>query len=592
MNGPAMVLAGPGSGKTLVITKRTKNLISKENIKPINILVITFTKAAAIQMKDRFDKLNDGKIFPVNFGTFHSIFYKIIKYAYNYDGSNILREEEKYLYIKEVIENIKYDVDDANEFISDILNEISVFKSEMHEIKDYVAKSCVNSLFRRIYTSYQNKLRKNNKVDFDDMILICYRLLKERPDILKLWQEKYKYILVDEFQDINKLQYEVIKMLSQKSKNIFIVGDDDQSIYRFRGANPEIMLSFEKDFIGTKRYILNQNYRSTGEIVSFSKKIINKNKNRFKKNIISEKIKGEKPIKEIYRNVFEENEGIVNHIKNYKSKGFKYSDMAILVRTNTLAENLIETLVKNNISFRMKDNIPVIYEHWIAKDIFSYISISSNSILRSDFLKIMNRPKRYISRDVLYDKEVDFEMLRCAYEEKEYMQDIIDRMEYDIKFLKNMNPFAAINYIRKGIGYEDFLLDYAKEKNVNFKDLTSILDEIQERSKEHKTIKDWFNHIEEYKKNVSQKKSQEKTQDSVEISTMHSSKGLEYRVVFIPDINEGIIPHSKANFENEIEEERRLFYVAVTRAKEKIHLSSVKERYGKTIKQSAFLNEI
>ena len=223
-------------------------------------------------MKDRFDKLNDGKIFPVNFGTFHSIFYRIIKYAYNYDGSNILREEEKYLYIKEVIENIKYDVDDANEFISDILNEISVFKSEMYEIKDYVAKSCVNSLFRRIYISYQNKLRKNNKVDFDDMILICYRLLKERPDILKLWQEKYKYILVDEFQDINKLQYEVIKMLSQKSKNIFIVGDDDQSIYRFRGANPEIMLSFEKDFIGTKRYILNQNYRSTGEIVSFSKK--------------------------------------------------------------------------------------------------------------------------------------------------------------------------------------------------------------------------------------------------------------------------------------------------------------------------------
>ena len=203
-------------------------------------------------MKDRFDKLNDGKIFPVNFGTFHSIFYKIIKYAYNYDGSNILREEEKYLYIKEVIENIKYDVDDANEFISDVLNEISVFKSEMYEIKDYVAKSCVTHYLEEFILHMKTKLRKNNKVDFDDMILICYRLLKERPDILKLWQEKYKYILVDEFQDINKLQYEVIKMLSKKSKNIFIVGDDDQSIYRFRGANPEIMLSFEKILLEQK----------------------------------------------------------------------------------------------------------------------------------------------------------------------------------------------------------------------------------------------------------------------------------------------------------------------------------------------------
>ena len=265
--GPCLVLAGPGSGKTLVITHRTKNLIQNYQVNPSNILVITFTKAAATEMQERFDKLMDGQKLPVSFGTFHAVFFKILKYAYNYRAENILREDMKYRIIKELVDRENLDLEDEKEFIASIIAEIGNVKGDMIDIENYYSSNCSDEVFRRIYKGYDDRLRRKNMLDFDDMLIMCYELFRARKDILSAWQNKYQFILIDEFQDINRVQYEVMKMLAEPQNNLFIVGDDDQSIYRFRGARPEIMLNFEKDYPGSKRIVLDENYRCSGAVV-------------------------------------------------------------------------------------------------------------------------------------------------------------------------------------------------------------------------------------------------------------------------------------------------------------------------------------
>ena len=266
-DGPMLVLAGPGSGKTAVITERTRTLIEQYGINPSKILVITFTKAAAQEMKDRFSKKMNESTPEVNFGTFHAVFFKILKYAYHYSASNIIREEERRQYFKEIIDQLELEIEDKKEFIEGIENEISLVKGERMAVEHYYSINCSEENFQRIYKAYEEKLRQTNRIDFDDMLLLCYELLRERKDILEFWQQRYEYILIDEFQDINRIQYDIIQMLAKPQNNLFIVGDDDQSIYRFRGAKPEIMLNFERDYPNTKRILLNCNYRSVKQIV-------------------------------------------------------------------------------------------------------------------------------------------------------------------------------------------------------------------------------------------------------------------------------------------------------------------------------------
>lgn len=260
--GPALVLAGPGSGKTTVITHRTKQLIESYHVEPEHILVITFTRAAALEMKERFMNLMDGKRTAVTFGTFHSVFFRILKYAYHYRAENIAREEERQNFIREIIQNLHLEIEDENEFVNDILSEISVIKNDRIALEHYYPKNCSEQIFKAIYEQYEWRMQKENRIDFDDMLLLTYELLAARLDILKLWQEKYSFILIDEFQDINKVQYDIIRMLAAPRNNLFIVGDDDQSIYRFRGARPEIMLGFEKDYPDARRILLNIDRKS------------------------------------------------------------------------------------------------------------------------------------------------------------------------------------------------------------------------------------------------------------------------------------------------------------------------------------------
>lgn len=593
-NGPMMVLAGPGSGKTFVITHRTKTLIERYQVDPGNILVITFTKAAAKEMKERFWKLMDEKYVPVHFGTFHAIFFTILKQAYRYDSSNIIREDEKKKILKSIVEELDIDIEDTNSFLEDIESEISLVKGERMSLEHYYPMNCAKDIFEKIYTRYQRCMEQRRRIDFDDMMVLCYELLSKRPDILKQWQRQFRYILIDEFQDISKVQYDLIQMLAKPENNLFIVGDDDQSIYGFRGAKPEIMHQFEKIYPDTEKVLLDVNYRSTACIVETAAMVIRNNKKRFPKRICTNNERGKEVAIREFVDVKQQNQKVIELVEHYHKNGMPYSDMAVLFRTNTQPRALIGTFLEYNIPICMKEQVPNIYKHWIAENITAYVKLALGHKERSLFLQVANRPNRFLSRQIFDTSEISFARLFQFYEEKPWMQKRLEKWEYDLEMLKNMSPFAAINFIRKGIGYDEYLAEYADYRHMKVGELYEILDELMEMAKPFRTYEDWFRHMAQYEEQLEkqQRAKQDKKEDGVSFATMHGSKGLEYEVVFIVDVNEGIIPHPKAVLEEDVEEERRMFYVAMTRAKKELYIYFTKKRWNKELTMSRFVAEL
>ncbi len=591
--GPAMVLAGPGSGKTLVITQRIRYLIEEFHVKPQEILVITFTKAAAQEMRQRFCALCRAS--GVTFGTFHAVFFSILKHAYRLTSANILTEDEKYRILRQLLQKLPpetlSEAQDEKELLSELAAEISLVKNEQISLANYYSRSCPEELFRRLYRQYEEAHRARGMLDFDDMLVCTYELLTRRKDILTAWQGRFRYILVDEFQDINLIQYKILRLLAAPENNLFIVGDDDQSIYRFRGAKPEIMLNFTKDYPGAETILLDQNYRSVAPVIRGALKVIGENTQRYPKKIRD--VRGEGPQIDIRELDSQEHESLhlVKCIRRSMEEGIPLSEIAVLFRTNQGAGPFAERLMEFNLPFEMRDALPNVYEHWIARDIFAYLHLAREGLDRPEFLQVMNRPKRYISRDSIDAKLVSFETLRVYYEDKEWMLDRIDRMEADLKILARMAPYAAINYIRHGIGYEDYLTEYAKERRMKPEELLDLLDEIQQGAKPYKTCEEWFAHIEEYKEKLEeQRASWKRPEDAVTLATLHGAKGLEFREVFLVDVNEGVIPHRKAVLEADLEEERRLLYVGMTRAKDRLHIFYTRQRYGKVAEPSRFLD--
>lgn len=590
--GPCICLAGPGSGKTTVITQRVKYLIEKRGVSPSGILVITFTKAAAIEMKERFGRLMGGKYLPVTFGTFHAVFFGILKNAYHYTAANILREEQKYQFLKEITGRMNLEIEDEAEFLSGITMEISKVKNDRIALEHYYSANCSDEIFREIYGRYQQKLGSARLLDFDDMLVYTYELLKERKDIREGWQRRFPYILIDEFQDINQIQYDVIRLLAAPKNNLFIVGDDDQSIYRFRGARPEIMLNFGKDYPEAKLVKLEANYRSTENIIKAAGRVIVNNTMRYPKEIHGVKAAGEKIEVHGFVTQAQENTFLVRKVKEYLEGGYRPEDIAVLFRTNTGGRLMISKFMEYNIPFRMRDIMPNIYEHWIARDIISYIRMAQGSRERKEFLRVINRPKRYVSREALDSMEISFENLREYYEDKEWMTERIDKLEYDLGLLKNMTPYAAINFIRRGIGYEEYLFDYAQYRRMKPEELYEILNELQEAAKNFKTYEDWFRHMEEYAETLKRQAKEQQDSHAVNFTTLHSAKGLEFPIVFLADANEGNMPHRKAVLDADMQEERRMFYVGMTRAKEHLHIYYAREKYGKVLQPSRFVEEL
>lgn len=596
MDGPAMVLAGPGSGKTTVITHRIKNLIEKAEVRPENILVVTFTKAAAISMQKRFSTLmNGGKGQLVTFGTFHSVFYKILRKSRRYEATEILSERQKTDYIREIIGRYGISSNNISELSQNIINDIGNIKGNMLNAQEYEPSCCKKEDFIKVYNAYNLELKKDGKMDFDDILRECYLLLCENHTILEQWRELYKYILIDEFQDINRIQMNIIELLASPLNNIFVVGDDDQSIYGFRGARPEIMIEFKDYYPEAELIVLNVNYRSTQSIINVAGRVIENNKTRLDKCAHANNDKDFQPDIRKFRNQVEELKFVVSKIKEYENQGISLSEMAILVRNNSQIQEISSFLKNRKIEAESGKHRSNIYNGMVAKDILSYVRGAlkfDGTYFNEDLIYVLNKPQRYISRQVVLSVNMNISAVRRIYSKNN-----IDSFLFHIEMIRKLPPQAALSYIRKGAGYEEYLRLYAIANNIPMSGLLKQLEQLVQECSKFNTLEQWINSIDSAQnsegQNFGKKSSGEGgTNNRINIMTMHGSKGLEFKAVFIVDANQGIIPTSKALRERDFEEERRLFYVAITRAIDYLNIYAVEERLGCPIEVSMFVEEM
>lgn len=600
-NGPCMVLAPPGSGKTLIVTERTRYLIEESGVRPDQILVITFTRYAAREMKERFERLTAGKNYPVTFGTFHSIFYGILKCAYGIGANNLMSEKESSVLLQEVLDQTDIEstpeVEDEEELVRELLREVGMVKNGLCHLKDFHSKYLTQDEFAEVFRSYEHQKKELKKFDFDDMLVQCYALFRKKPEILQGWQKRFKYILIDEFQDINRVQYEVIRMLAAPRYNLFVVGDDDQSIYGFRGAKPELMLYMKQEFPSLRTISLTVNYRSTEFITGAAARVILHNDTRFYKRVQSFRGRGQNVHVQEVLDEQEEAQYVTEEIQKKLDQGIKPREIAVLFRAAVQARMISEILSEHRIPFEMRDYVTNFYRHFIVKDMMAYLQLAAGKRDRSLFLTICNRPLRYLARNSMENRQVNFEDLRKFYCDKDWMLDIIDQFDVDVRMMKNMAPYAAIQYIRKKIGYDDFLKEYAEKHQISWKKLMDVMAELEERSKNFKSYDEWEIHIAKYTQELEEQQAKARKikgerENKVQLMTIHSAKGLEFEDVFVIHANEGEIPHQKAEKKDEIEEERRLFYVALTRAKNNLCISYITQKNGNSIKPSRFVEEL
>lgn len=593
--GPMLVLSGPGSGKTTVIAHRIKNLIDLYGVNPSNILVITFTKAAASEMSERFEALCPQHVKGVSFGTFHSVFFRILRRFSSFGLENIITDEERFASVRRIIENAELTFEDMDDAIKSFFSDMSKMKGGLYRISEYEPEQTEKKLFTLLYGKYETYKAANEKLDFDDMLCGCHQLLSTDDKALALCRKKYHYILIDEFQDINKAQYEVIRLLAGQRRNVFAVGDDDQSIYKFRGASPEFMLNFERDFEGTKRLVLDINYRSTDEVIKISNAIIKNNLHRFSKTMNGTCRSGPPVILIKSKNPQDEAAVIAEKINKLNKDGLSLDSMAVIFRTNLQAVGLASALAKKGIPFILKDSVANIYTHWICRDICDYIRLALNSYDEKALIRIINKPSRYVSRDLI-NKAMTIKkpLIKAFYSHAEtssFVAKKISELEKHLDNIARRTPYEAVKYIRTVAAYNDYIISYSKYRKANTDSLMAIADEIMEAAYS-------ISHLEEFEENIRElgenlQHSGEKTgMHGVTLSTIHSAKGLEFGAVFLAGLNEGIIPHEKSSSPDEIEEERRLLYVGVTRAIDRLFLSYSLEKRGEPLRPSQFLTEL
>ena len=575
--GPAMILAGPGSGKTTVIVHRLKYLIEEFGAAPQEILVITFTRAAAIEMQYRFMKITDSSYPEVSFGTFHSIFYQIIRSSNRYRNSNLSIATEKFKYeiIGDIITSLKSDgvisaeeKDDFFEEISEMISEISRLKNMGLDPADCSQSLRSQGVFPKIFRLYNQRMNEFSKIDFDDMIIRCFELLTKDRQLLDFWQKRYRFIMIDEYQDINLMQYKVLRLLSEGSENIFAVGDDDQSIYGFRGSDPKIMLDYPKSFAGLTPEIitLGINYRCAKTILDTSLKVISENKFRYKKELSAGKPSF---LGSVIPRRFETREIQNARIADFlKKRDCEHESIAILFRTNKEAVALSKVLDLYGVVTNLSEAAKSIYENSAVKLCIEYLSFAYEGCKRSSFLKIMNHPMRYISRESAYKETVRESDILKFYNGNRQRQKVVKELFGHLNMISHLRPALSIKYLRRHVGIDGLypesrnILDEFEKEASFYEDTKALLRDIRERADKEKEAA------------VSSVK---KTDDKnmIKILTMHAAKGLEFDIVWLPDLNEGIIPSRSSVSNEQTEEERRMLYVAMTRAKKALIMSYI-----------------
>ena len=590
-DGPMMVLAGPGSGKTFVITRRLKCMIEAYGIPPEEILVVTFSRAAAAEMQERFFKLMGDANCGVMFGTFHAVYFHILKNTYRYDTSCIVTEKEKRRYLKEAF-SAHPEVAEDEQTYAYVLASISKIKNEGIAPQDFRDDCCLleKEVFLEIFREYQKIMKAEGKLDFDDMVLLCRDLFVKHPEILTTWRQRYHYILIDEFQDINPMQYEVIKMLAAPDNNLFIVGDDDQAIYGFRGSSPGIMLEFPKEYPEQEQVILKANYRSTQGIVDKALQLVGHNKSRYTKRLQAQRVGKNDVTTAGFDNREEEVAAVIKVIQS-AVQYMPYKELALLFRTNASARFYSQKLCAAGIPFYIKEKISSVFYSPIGMDIMAVFAYAQGEQERRHLLRFFNKPPRYIRRGLLEEENCDLKAMLYRQDVPMNIKKNIRTLLHDLELLKEMHPFAGVNFIRKGMGYESWLIKEARAKGRDTGEIMETLDLIADSTRQAKDYRDWLEQIESYEKALEQS-TQERGQDAVQLLTMHSAKGLEYTTVILPDVNEGNVPQKKADKIEDPEEERRVFYVAMTRAREKLFLFYLKKNTEKKVFPSRFLKEM
>lgn len=591
--GPMLVLAGPGSGKTTVLLCRISRLLERGLAKPQEILALTFSKAAAEEMKSRFENLNGAS--GVSFGTFHSIFFRILRSRYGWNVEQIFQEEERRSILRNSIEAEKWDIPDLEEYISQFFSQLSLMNSELEQPNRFTPVGIPVEEFRKLYRAYEGYKERHEKLDFDDMLTQCYQLLREDAAVREYWQRKYKFILVDEFQDVNQAQFACLQILAEKHQNLFVVGDDDQSIYAFRGARPDFLLHFPTLYPAAKKVTLNTNYRSTERIVNLAERVIGNNEVRFVKNMKGIGEAGDKVTFFLAEDAAKEAAHIAEKIGRLLDEGVPLTEIAVIYRTNLQGGAFARELYKRGIPYDLRDNSGNVYEHWVAKDLLAYLLLAENEESDSALRRILNKPKRYIGKDLLAEAEaMPYTLLRSFFvcpSLKGWQEENLENLRIDLNQIRKRTPYDALKYIRKVIGYDEYLEEFAAYRRTSAQVLQEIADEIMETAKDCADVRSFREQLERLSlqmKEQSRKKGQKR--NGVALMTMHGAKGLEFRAVFLPSLVEGIVPHEKGM--DTVAEERRLFYVAMTRASEKLCLSAILQRYEKERKPSRFLAEM
>ena len=591
--GPMLVLAGPGSGKTTVLLCRISRLLERGLAKPQEILALTFSKVAAEEMKSRFENLNGAS--GVSFGTFHSIFFRILRSRYGWNVEQIFQEEERRSILRNSIEAEKWDIPDLEEYISQFFSQLSLMNSELEQPNRFTPTGMPVEEFRKLYRAYEGYKERHEKLDFDDMLTQCYQLLREDAAVREYWQRKYKFILVDEFQDVNQAQFACLQILAEKHQNLFVVGDDDQSIYAFRGARPDFLLHFPTLYPAAKKVTLNTNYRSTERIVNLAERVIGNNEVRFVKNMKGIGEAGDKVTFFLAEDAAKEAAHIAEKIGRLLDEGVPLTEIAVIYRTNLQGGAFARELYKRGIPYDLRDNSGNVYEHWVAKDLLAYLLLAENEESDSALRRILNKPKRYIGKDLLAEAEtMPYTLLRSFFvcpSLKGWQEENLENLRIDLNQIRKRTPYDALKYIRKVIGYDEYLEEFAAYRRTSAQVLQEIADEIMETAKDCADVRSFREQLERLSLQMKeQSRTKGQKRNGVALMTMHGAKGLEFRAVFLPSLVEGIVPHEKGM--DTVAEERRLFYVAMTRASEKLCLSAILQRYEKERKPSRFLAEM
>ena len=583
-----LVVAGPGSGKTTVLTERLVYLL-KNGAEAKSCLLLSFTRASSKEMALRFAKRGIAGNSP-HFSTIHALCLSLLREVRGIEREGLVNLYEKMDWLSAYFLEKGIAREEVEELLLNYGNQISYFKSITEEERMHFLREEKNEDFLPLFQYYEKMRKLRGKLDFEDLLIEVLLELQKNTRIAESWKSRFSYILVDEFQDLSLIQYAILKALSEKGASLFVVGDEDQSIYGFRGASPDILFRFAGDFPDCERIFLADNFRSKEEIVLLSRRLIGKNKKRFQKPLSGRRGRGGKAKYFLLETGVEEAVLLAEHVESLLREGCPPEEIAVLCRSKMQITPLLPGFMERGIPIVVVEELSNVFQHFIGKDILAYLRLAKNKESSQELVQILSKPYRGLRREKILHKDSGLSDLKRAVKTLKEREET-EKLEKHLEALSKLNPKEAVLFIRKEIGYEKYLEDFAKKKNKDFTEWWESLEEITAMSEGYPDLDAFFRFVTEFNRRALERRKPEE-EKGIRFMTYHSAKGLEFDEVFLPDCIEGIIPDGRAKKPEEIEEERRSFYVALTRARKGIHIYVTKTRYSKKVYPSRFIPEL